>query len=176
MYRFKTMKKIIYSTLFFSVLLTGCGDKTQKTIGAPIDSEDRAKLTFGSLAGEEGFQFGGPKKESATKTHLNINPFLWRATLDTLGFMPLASADSMGGILVSDWYTSTDKPHERIKLTVMIKSKELRADGIQIVLSKQTQRNGAWGPVEQDNVLARQLEDMILTRARDLRINARSAK
>lgn len=101
-----------------------------------------------------------------------VNSYLWRATLDTLAFMPLASADPYGGIVITDWYANPEKPDERFKATVYILDVRLRADGLNVSVFKQT-RDAAGGWV--DAPLAGQtdtdIENSILTRARQLRLS-----
>ena len=101
-------------------------------------------------------------------TSIGVNAYLWRAAIDTLSFAPLLQADSSGGVIVTDWYTSPQNPGERIKLTVSILDQDLRADALRVAASRQVNQSGAWvdAPVAAATV---QNEDIILTRARDLR-------
>ncbi len=103
-------------------------------------------------------------------TQIGVNAYLWRATLDTLSFMPLLQTDSSGGVVVTDWYANPKNPDERVKVTVSILDQDLRADAVRVVASRQVLRpGGVWleAPVEAATV--QKLEDVILTRARDLR-------
>jgi len=103
---------------------------------------------------------------------IGVNSFLWRASLDTIAFMPLASADPFGGVIITDWYTPAETPAERFKVNVYILAKALRADGIEVSVFKQ-QRGGDtsdWSDVPVDKAIATKLEDAILTRARQLRM------
>lgn len=108
----------------------------------------------------------------ATASATQVNSYLWRATLDTLAFMPLASADPYGGVIITDWYANPEKPDERFKATVYILDNRLRADGLNVTIFKQT-RDGAGGWV--DAPVAGQtdtdIENAILTRARQLRLS-----
>jgi hypothetical protein len=106
---------------------------------------------------------------SGTRT-IGVNSYLWHASLDTLSFMPLASADPFGGVIITDWYSPATTPNERIKVTVYILDQHLRADGIKIAVFRQTRSNEGWAdsPVSSDT--ASKLEDSILTRARELRL------
>ncbi|MGH6719373.1 MAG: DUF3576 domain-containing protein [Alphaproteobacteria bacterium] len=104
---------------------------------------------------------------------IGVNFYLWRAALDTVSFMPLASADPFGGVIITDWFVPTSSPAERYKLTVYILSRALRADGLRVAAFRQTRDGqGGWldGPV--DPATATALEDTILTRARQMRIAA----
>lgn len=103
---------------------------------------------------------------------IGVNGFLWRATLDTLAFMTLKSADSSGGVIITDWYINPDVSTERFSMTVYIKDKTLRADALQVAIHRQTfTRDRGWvdAPVQQATVT--KIEDAILARARDLRLS-----
>ncbi len=103
---------------------------------------------------------------------LGVNAYLWRASLDTLAFMPLVSADPYGGVIITDWYANPDKKDERLKATVYILDTRLRADGISAAVFRETLTNGAWvsAAVAPETNVA--LENAILSKARQLRLNA----
>ena len=105
-------------------------------------------------------------------TTIGVNSYLWRATLDTLSFMPLLQTDSNGGVIVTDWYTNPNTPTERMKVTVSILDQDLRADAVRVAALRQVNQGGQWvaSPVQAATV--QKLEDIILTRARDLRRSA----
>ena len=116
--------------------------------------------------------FGGDSGgDSGSGGGIGINSFLWRASLDTLSFMPLNSADPFGGVIITDWYSPPETPNERFKATVYILDRRLRADGLRVSVFRQL-RNGSnqWDDVAiaENTVVA--MEDAILTRARELRI------
>ena len=102
-------------------------------------------------------------------TSIGVNSYLWRAAIDTVSFAPLLQADANSGIIITDWYANPNSPGERIKLTVTILDQDLRADALRVAASRQVLQNGAWtdGPVAAATV--QKLEDIILTRARDIR-------
>lgn len=103
---------------------------------------------------------------------IGVNGFLWRASLDTISFMPLSSADPFGGVIITDWYTPPDSPGERFKLTVYILDRRLRADGLRVTAFKQNlDSTNNWIPVPVTPKTITNLENAILTRARQLRIN-----
>ena len=102
---------------------------------------------------------------------IGVNAFLWRASLDTLSFMPLASADPFGGVIITDWYADPTTPSERFKATVYILDTHLRADAINVAIFRQTQVNGAWQDATVDPQTTIQIENAILTRARQLRLS-----
>jgi len=102
-------------------------------------------------------------------TTIGVNSYLWRAAIDTVSFAPLLQADSNGGVIVTDWYTHPNSPSERVKLTVSILDQDLRADALRVAASRQTLQNGAWVSAPVAAATVQKLEDIILTRARDLR-------
>lgn len=105
-------------------------------------------------------------------TTIGVNSYLWRASLDTLSFMPLLQADSSGGVIVTDWYANPQSPDERMKVTVSILDQDLRADALRVAASRQVNQAGTWvdSPVRAATV--QKLEEIILTKARDLRRSA----
>lgn len=111
--------------------------------------------------------------ESGQRT-LGVNSYLWHATLDTLSFMPLQSEDPFGGVIITDWYTSPQTPAERVKVTVYILDRRLRADGLKIAVFRQTKSAEGWADAQVNPETATKLTDAILTRARELRLASRS--
>ena len=132
--------------------------------------------TFTSQSDEPGFNpfrmgHGGGKAPAASGA-IGVNGFLWRASLDTLAFMPLASADPYGGVIVTDWYTNPEKSDERFKATVYILDTRLRADGLNVTIFKQIKdASGAWTDTATTDQTATDIENAILTRARQLRLS-----
>lgn len=103
---------------------------------------------------------------------IGVNGYLWRATLDTLAFMPLASADPYGGTVITDWYVNPEKPDERFKCTVYILDARLRADGLNVTVFKQVKdANGNWVDSPTASQTETDIENAILTRARQLRLS-----
>lgn len=105
---------------------------------------------------------------------IGVNAYLWRASLETLGFMPMDQVDSDGGVIVSDWYANPQAPDERVKVSVFILDKDLRADGLRVSAVRQLRTGGTWveAPVRAGTV--QKLEETILSRARSLRQTALS--
>ncbi len=161
-------------SLFILLTLCACSDNIQKETKAPVDKEDQRKLGFGSIAGEDFLTFGpGKKSRSGQMMAPTVNPYLWRASLDTINFMPLTSADAMGGVIVTDWYVTPQNQNERLKATVFIKDQVLRADALKVIVYKQTKlRDGSWANSNSDPAVATELENIILTKARQLRVNS----
>ena len=132
-------------------------------------------LTILSLAGCGGgagmHREGGAPKGPAPNA-IGVNSYLWRATLDTLAFMPLASADPYGGIIITDWYSAPEKPDERFKCTVYILDTRLRGDGLKVTVFKEVSNGqGGWAPSEVSDQTSIDIENAILTRARQLRLS-----
>ena len=105
-------------------------------------------------------------------TTIGVNAYLWRAALDTVSFAPLLQADANSGVIVTDWYTNPKSPGERVKLTVAILDQDLRADALRVSGSRQVNQGGAWVDAPVTAATVQKLEDIILTRARDLRRGA----
>ena len=104
--------------------------------------------------------------------YIGVNSYLWRATLETLSFMPLMQADSNGGVIVTDWYANPSSPNERVKVSVAILDQDLRADALTVAASRQVLNNGTWVEAPVQAATVQRLEDIILTKARDLRRSA----
>lgn len=105
-------------------------------------------------------------------TTIGVNAYLWRASLDTLSFMPLVQTDSNGGVIVSDWYTNPANPAERMKVTITILDQDLRADALRVAASRELSQGGGWVAAPVQAATIQKLEDIILTRARELRRDA----
>jgi hypothetical protein len=113
-----------------------------------------------------------PAPATAPQAGIGVNSYLWRATLDTLAFMPLASADPFGGVVITDWYINPEKPDERFKATVYILDTRLRADGLNVTVFKQTKdAAGAWVDAPVAGQTDIDIENAILTKARQLRLS-----
>jgi hypothetical protein len=106
---------------------------------------------------------------------VGVNSYLWRATLDTVSFMPLASADPFGGVIITDWYAPTETPNERFKVNVFILGRELRADGVRCTVFRQKRDGGGqWADAPVDQKTGVDIENAILTRARQMRLSTAS--
>jgi hypothetical protein len=128
-----------------------------------------------ALAGLSGCGGGDrPKADLAASqvTTIGVNSYLWRASLDALSFMPLLQADSAGGVIITDWYANPSNPGERMKVTVSILDQDLRADALRVAASRQTAVAGGWVDAPVQAATVQKLEEIILTRARDLRRSA----
>lgn len=148
----------VLGVIAVSGLLAGCGTRSS------TESENRG--LFGGLLGS------GPRA-SAPEAGIGVNTFLWRASLDTLSFMPLSQIDPFGGVIITDWFSNPEAPDERFKATVYILDSRLRADALSVQLFRQERRadTGDWVDATVDPATRIQIENAILTRARQLRIS-----
>lgn len=105
-------------------------------------------------------------------TSIGVNAYLWRASLDSLSFMPLLQTDSSGGVIVTDWYVNPNSPNERVKLTVSILDQDLRADALRVAGARQVAQSGQWVAAPMRAATVQKMESIILTKARDLRRSA----
>ena len=109
---------------------------------------------------------------SSDISNINVNGYLWRASLDVLSIAPLISTDALGGTIITDWYTNKNIKDKRIKITAHIRTSELRSDGIKVKVHVQKLTNNIWSDTVTDNDLALKIENNILNEARNLRVNA----
>lgn len=149
--------------------LTACGETASKA-EYPDKVRDQT-YSSGSLASETGgIEILGEADSRKENTGITVNAFLWRASLDTVSFMPIASADPFGGVITTDWYSAPDQPDERMKLNVFVLDRELRADGVRVRAFKQVKDGTDWRDAEVNGSVAATLEETILTRARQMRL------
>ena len=168
-----SMKKILTAGCAI-FLLTACDMLAKGVQDTPLTPEDAREERRGKLTGEDGWNLlGDDKGDKESGARLGVNSFVWRATLDTLAFMPLSNADPFGGTVLTDWYEDPNNPGERFKVNAIIMDSALRADAIKLTLFKQAvdDQTGAWRDIKVSPELSRKLEDTILTRARELRVS-----
>lgn len=141
------------------------GDETRQAGESRLGAD--GGVSVGNLFG------GGNDRddEEAGPAQIGVNSYLWRASLDTLNFMPLVSEDPYGGVIITDWYADPTTPGERFKATVYILDTRLRADALNVSIFRQTQNNGVWTDASVSPDTAIQIENAILTRARELRLS-----
>lgn len=176
------MKRLLILAALLSPLFLAACDEISKTndIITPGDEAypqadiDRQRKRLGKLGGDEGMlTLGGASDENGTggNNPLGVNSFLWRATLDTLAFLPLSSPDPFGGVITTDWYEDPDARGERYKVNALILDRNLRASSLKITVFRQV-RNKAnqWEDAAVDASMGRKLEDTVLTRARQMRV------
>lgn len=167
-WHFKMLKVFISSILL--ILCNGCAVQKSE-VQTPESTENKRKFNFGSIMDDGGIVIGDSRVAGKNNPAAqSINPYLWRASLDTFNFIPLMSADGMGGVIVTDWY-SPDNLSSRLKFSVYIIGPSLRSDAIKIHAFKQIYRNNQWLDVVADEKLAFDLENIILTKARSLALS-----
>jgi hypothetical protein len=171
------IKPVLFSCLSL-LTLSACESLGVKgdTSSYPQPEEIARREKRGTLSGDEGLvSFGGPDTEddgTGGNNPLGVNSFLWRATLDTVAFLPIASADPFGGVVLTDWYEDPETPGERFKVNALILDRSLRANSIRISLFRQIRNEqNVWNDAAISKSKARALEDAILTRARQLRVS-----
>ena len=162
-----------------ALLLAGCESDMSSNSTFPTSSRGQVYQTGNApddtIFGKGGL-FGGDEKDlqdglGGGGGGLGVNAYLWRASLDTLSFMPLSSADPFGGVIITDWYSSPDSPNERFKVTVYILDRRLRADGIRVTAFKQNlDTANQWIAVPLAPKVTADLENAILSKARGLRV------
>ncbi len=170
--------------LCLGIGLAACGSGIKREASYPSDELGPETITGqmnrqtggGLISGEDNFVlFGGRDSKSDGSGGggggIGVNSYLWRATLDTVSFLPLESADPFGGVVITDWYAPPESPAERFKVTAYILDRSLRADGIRVSVFRQIrQRDGSWVDAPVSPQTATDMENAILTRARQLRI------
>jgi len=177
----KSLNLLAISTSLCAItLLSGCSGENVIEASYPTRGEgdndiiytDQEQLTIFSEGGIlDSFGFGGNKSDEDTGgTGIGVNSLLWRASLDSISFMPLASADPFGGTIITDWYQKPSNLNERVKMTILILSKELRSDALKVDIFRQTRSNGSeWQQATVSEATKNQLSSTILRRARDMR-------
>ncbi len=164
-------------------LLAACGEPTNvgypykdKASNTPIyaRSYEEYEAKRQTVWGKGGMDLFGSKKNGQGEEGgggIGVNSFLWRASLDTISFMPVNSADPFGGVIITDWHTAAEVPNERFKLNVYIMGRTLRADGIKVAVFRQMKdpMNGAWVDANTPDQTSTRIEDAILAKARQMR-------
>ena len=166
-------------SLLALVVLAGCGGNENVRPVADNEYNDyRTQGDRGKLGGDAGLVFGIGKGTGASRDQdgaaLGVNAYLWRGALDTLAFMPLASADPFGGVIITDWYQPPSASGERFKATAYILGRQLRADGIRVSVFRQVQQNGQWVDAAVSQTTTGEIENKVLARARELRAQTAS--
>lgn len=172
--------KVIHKYFYYIIILsiTACSSVTTKTGKQNIDdiiyskreqAENRTIRHKGTFFKDLFNPNKGSKIESSSGKQLAVNPFLWQASLDILSStMPLSSVDSNSGIIITDWYTIKNKNNERVKISVLISSKELRADGVKVSIFKQVQIANSWNNSKVNPKIIMNLERKIIQKAASL--------
>ncbi|MCA3245671.1 MAG: DUF3576 domain-containing protein [Azospirillum sp.] len=159
-------------------LLSACGGaRVEHNYPAEVPGSDGRyapsdQISRGGVFGEDGL-FGGPRRQEEQGGGIGVNALLWRASLETISFMPVVSADPFGGVIITDWFSPAETPSERFKINIYILGRQLRADGVKAtVFKQQREASGNWVDSPVDAATATQVENSILTRARQIRQQA----
>lgn len=168
------MTKVTVSALAAAIMMMGLVACSSYTPGTPKDNTHDAGIWTdyskrNTIFGQGGLDLFGSSGNSQSGNALGVNSFLWRASLDTISFMPVASADPFGGVIITDWHTPKETPNERFKLNIYILSRTLRADGVRVAVFRQIKKDGKWVDAAVADGTGSKIEDAILTRARQLR-------
>ncbi len=149
----------------------------RKGDSAPRYGYGETRIGDTSVFGDGGIFGSRSSTEQPGGGGIGVNSFLWRASLDSISFMPLASADPFGGVIVTDWHSLPEAPDERFKVNVFILGRELRADGVKAAVFRQRRDGaGSWTDVAIEERTVRGLEDAILSKARELRLANQPAR
>lgn len=153
------------------LMLAGAGcELADEEQSYPVPGQRSGPQTEGSIFGPGGISLLGGDREQPATGGIGVNSFLWRASIDTISFMPLLSADPFGGVIITDWYALPETPDERFKMTVYILDRALRADALRVAVFRQQRADGGqWEDRPASDTTAASLENKILDRARQLR-------
>ena len=179
---FKMTNKNIFAVGLLGIFMLGACSSLTPTGGPKIPRQNRI-TEFGkhydevpTITGEGGLFGGSKSNDGGQGGGIGVNAYLWRATLDTISFMPIASADPFGGVIITDWYAPPESPNERFKLNIYVLGTELRADGIRASVFRQVlDVNNVWRDAQVEADAGRNIEDSVLTRARQIRNAQRAA-
>ena len=160
--------------LFNFIILLGCSSN-DSVVSNPVTGEKRTPGIF-SKDSTKGISLSDILNPQSSENSVNVNGYLWRASLNILSVAPLISTDALGGIIISDWYINKNIKNKRVKIMAYIKTSELRSDGISVKVHVQNLKNGFWNETYTDEKLASQIENNILNEARNYRINSLNKK
>lgn len=166
---------VISCCLGAMALLAGCSSENIRDVGRDeyTASSGRGQMAGRLTGADDGIILLGTARSRAEPdgggAGLGVNAFLWRATLDTLAFMPLASADPFGGVIITDWYSPPGAQAERFKATAYVMGRQLRSDGVRVAVFRQVRSGAGWVDAAVTPATASELEDRVLARARELR-------
>jgi len=158
-------------------MVAACGQELRTPGPEEYNLNPEQNEVTGRAFGSEGIVLFGARTRrndagAGAGPGLGVNAFLWRATLDTLAFMPLVSADPFGGVIITDWYAPPQVAGERFKATAYVLGRQLRSDGVRVQVFRQVQQNGQWVDVPTAASTNTEMEDRVLSRARELRVQS----
>ena len=171
------MKKLYLLCVAGLIGVTACSGNIEKEAryptGAQRDGMNSNDIYSDkpSIFGNGGLNVFGSDKKSSSGDGITVNSYLWRASLDTVSFMPLANVDPFGGVILTDWYSDPQTPNERYKLNVFVSGSQLRSDAIRVSAFQQRRTGGTWTDSPVDPIISTKIEDSILTRARQIKVS-----
>ena len=174
---FSALRRSFFSLLLVSVLVA-CGSLNVEAVYPQNDnlaSEESGSI-FDFFRRDEADKAAMQTAAPVSAGGLGVNALLWQSSLDTLSFMPLAAADPVGGVIITEWYNDPSATDERVKINLVISGRELRADALRVSVFRETNRRGQWVSTAASSKTARQLENIILTHARDLATARRASQ
>ena len=155
-------------TILILILLSNCSSDNK-----PPPSKKKPTPGLFSKDVEKGFTLEDILSVvKSGENSINVNGYLWRASLNILSIAPLISTDALGGTIITDWYINKKVQNQRLKITAYIKTSELRSDGIEVKVYIQNFKNNAWSETLTNSKLANKIEESILNEARNLRNNS----
>ena len=158
--------------LVYILILSSACSTNDPIVQNTVTSEKKTPGLF-SKDSEKGISLSDiTGQKNISGNNINVNGYLWRASLNILSIAPLISTDALGGTIITDWYVKKNIKDKRIKITAYIKTSELRSDGIEVKVHVQKLINNIWSDTITDNNLASKIENSILNEARNLRLNA----
>ena len=165
--------KVLHSIKLFSLgillLLAACSSLETSTENPHLEPEPKSILT-GKTGGTKLIDFGSSNNQN-NQNNMPVNALLWRAALDIASFVPLDDVDTFGGSIITEWRHPTTNPSQRLKLIIFVVGRGLRSDAIQVQAHVQKRNGEEWISAGRDEALSRNVENLILTRARELRAN-----
>ena len=166
------LRKSLGFLVLATVFLSAC--ENAGPVRERPDRLEQERAESGSIFGET-LSFGGTERPGgAGAGGIAVNSYLWRASLDTVSFFPMAQVDAFGGVIITEWYSLPEAPNERFKLNIYILGRQLRADGVRVAIFKQARTNSGWRDVPAADGAAAKIENAILTRARQMRIDTQA--
>ena len=176
----KKLGLITFNLLVFIIILSSCSNKSNKeeNIGTQEKFEPSAYERAKNFADKNPVTlFGKDSKDKNTNFDFSTSNVLWRASLKTLDFIPLATVDYSGGIIITDWYSEGKSMQEQIKIQVRFFSTELRSDSVQVTSYKKIcEINNVCSNISGNENFNKEIKDLIINTARQIKIEENKKK
>ena len=176
----KKLSLVTLNLLFFIIILSSCSNKPNKeeNIGTQERFEPSAYERAKNFAEKNPVTlFGKDSKDKNTNFDFSTSNVLWRASLKTLDFIPLATVDYSGGIIITDWYSEGKSMQEQIKIQVRFFSTELRSDSVQVTSYKKIcEINNVCSNISGNENFNKEIKDLIINTARQIKIEENKKK